>query len=277
MNIQLPEQQDVFAYGFDRFLNREPASVGSAYSAVTDPTAPAYGSQSLVALQGSSIIRSGNYVAGQRGYQIDSNGDFEIGNIIFNRDVVMSWFESMDGWTVASGGSGTLGIRLGSAYFSTGATTNSFVSIQNDNLTAAPCRFFTKDSMFNMTVEIPKLTGSAYIAQFGVGDMVDDLTIAEGYGFKIYNDVLTAMTWVAGVETTAVISGIEIGNSNTYLAKNDVKAREVRFYVNRQLVATRPVVFTNQMTECRFSIKMRNTTTASRELQAVNAVFAQDK
>lgn len=280
MQSNNPENANIFFFGFDANLNRINVFGNNPllYDPVSDIIAPQYSSQSNVIISGASKLQSDNFISGKRGWRIDSIGDIETGSVIFNREFVFTSFESLDGFvTVVSSGS-SLNVRLGSLRFATGAGLGQRVQIVNDNLSIHPLRLLLKDSFFETVLAIPTLTGDAYISLFGVGDLLSgDTGSMRGYGFRVYNGALSGLYVDGSTESTIFISGITLGNSNVYVAKNSVINKTINYFVNGELRASLPTNFSAGQPETRFSYDIRNTGTVNREMYVNHATFAQDQ
>ena len=204
-------------------------------------------------------------------------GYVEISGLLFpNRHYVMTYFESITGWTSLILGSGANTARLGSLYLKTGLTINSRAGIANDNLSVVIMNFINKDSVFVTTLAIPTLTGSAFDSYFGVGELLAGGETDQGYGFRVLNDVLYSYVEVAGVQVTTPITGITLGNSNVYSAKNNTSKRIVTFYVNGELKTSMGANFGLGANETRFVFYITNTAASNREVYINHAIYAQN-
>lgn len=210
-------------------------------------------------------------------FRINQFGEVELSSLNFTRQFVMSFFESLDGWTSLVGGSGVNTVGLGNLYLRTGATINSKAGIANDNLTIFPLNLQNKNSFFGTVLSIPLLTGSNFDSYFAIGELLVGDDTDEGYGFRVTNDVLYAFVEISGVQTTDTITGITLGNVNTYLARNDASANLVTFYVNGILRATLSANYNGGGSDkSRFLFYITNTVATNREMYINHAIFAQD-
>ena len=224
-------------------------------------------------------IQSVNFVPNSRGWRIDGEGNIEAGSILFNRQFVMTFFESLDGWTTLVTGSGLNTLDLGSLYLKTGATINSTAGVVNDNLSILPLDFQNKDSLFETLLQIPTQTGPAYTAYFALGNIQAGDSTVQGYGFKVVNDTLSALVVISGVESLTTITGITVSSSNVYLAINKAAEKKVQFYVNGVLRTTINTTYGAGASaiEDRFYFYLKITVGSSNKEMYINhAIFAQD-
>ena len=281
--LEQSETPDIYSFGFDKSLYREIQASSSdrnplIYHAVEDVIAPMFASQNRVVISGSSSLQSESYQPGVRGWKIGASGVLEVGSVNFNRETVFTFFDSLDGFSQVVSSGASLIVRLGSLRFATGAGASQQSGIYNDNLSILPLKPLLKNSYFQTVLHIPLLTGDPYIADFGVGDLTSgDSGTMRGYGFKVYNDVVTGFYIDGTTQSTVQITNISVNQPNVYLAENDVNKKEIRYHVNGEL---KTVINTNYGTgqpETRFTYRIRNTGTITREMYVNNALFAQDR
>ncbi len=166
--------------------------------------------------------------------QID-DGAVILEKLTANKRVIMSAFESLDGWSI----SGLTIQDMANVKVYTTATLNNLSSFY-----AVPSNWigldWTKDFFWQSAVKINQITNQEI--QFGMG-ATDDIGAFSAAGFKITDGTLYAFHAEdpAGstlVYTTEVIAGITLTDWNVYRMVYDQSAGTLKFYINGILVHT---------------------------------------
>lgn len=228
---------------------------------------------------GSLFLSSPDIVSS--GVKIDAGGAqlqgrIELSNFFTGRQIISTSFESLDGLTVDTIGSGSTVARLGSLYMFTGSTSTSNTEVTNGDLSVLPLKFGSLDSTAEFGLAIPLLTGSAYKAFWGVGTIFATDGTGRGYGFKADSDTLYALRRDVDGEVLVAITGITLGNFNVYRAVNSVVNKKIEYFVNGVLKAAILANFDTQSTETRFYLSIENQAAANREIYVAYATFAQE-
>lgn len=198
-------------------------------------------------------------------------GSVAIDKISLSR-VLMTSFESIDGWGPYSSGSGAVSNDFGAARCNTGATSGSVAT-----MTAAPSGTtnfdVTQDCFWRSTLRCS--SDADQLAYFGIGYLIDFVDF-NGFGFKVDDDLLYAYMGDFSNYVETQITGIDVTALHTYEIRYDAAAGEVGFYVDGTLGASFdsgdfPVDDDNLGG---FAIK--NTAAAAKSLYILNFMYQQD-
>jgi hypothetical protein len=162
------------------------------------------------------------------------DGEVSLQKLTANHRVIISAFESLDGWTVG----GNQVIELGSFTLYTNATTNAY-AYAADVPSGIIGLDWSKDFFWQSTIKLAQITNQ--IIYFGVGGSAY-FGGYSGAGFKISNGTLYAYHWdlVGGTETyvTQEITGITLTDPHVYRIIYDQSAGTLAFYVDGVLKHT---------------------------------------
>lgn len=139
--------------------------------------------------------------------------------------LIMSCFESLDGWTLA----GNKSINIFSAGIYTNATANHISSISMWDTSLSDVLNFSKNPFFQTTAYIDDTTNiEVYIlcGRYQAGNNNDS------FGFKYVSGTLYAVWTYDEDEYTQEISGIDVTVRNVYRAVIDSVNDTLTFYVN---------------------------------------------
>ena len=225
----------------------------------------------------SGDFRSGNYAPAIEGWRLRADGIIEASGILFNKQVVMTYFESFDGWIIENAPDPTLGgclITTGASTGTKGSATAEvfYVGVDYDN----------KNPIFETVAAAKDSTNQTIY--FGVGNLHVDDGSEEGFGFKIVNTTLSAISTqsdgATSTETLVTITGITVADENIYRAimKSKEPNKRIDYYINGKLVATIKSGLpngTNDLNLMSFSIK--NSANENKSLFLRSAVFIQNR
>jgi hypothetical protein len=146
---------------------------------------------------------------------------------------IKTWFESIDGWTNYSAGTGSALAQLGGLFLSTGGTSGGvgalailgsvFIGL---NMSKA---FYWRTTIFSDISNIISYFGPCYAV-----DLVD----FNGFGFRIVSGSLQAFMGDYTNLATITISGIDITETHIYEIRYSVVPQKAEFYIDGNLVAT---------------------------------------
>ncbi len=279
----LDKKYNILELGFDKTLTRGvQQNVADAppelKNVITDGLTPKNITSGELGAKVSNVsghLQSEGFVSGVIGWKIDAKGNSEFGGISFNRQFVPTWFESLDGWVQTIVGSGVAYAGLGGAGLHTGTTINSSIVIEAVTSGGASneLNFDSKNPYFETYVSLDSLTNQ--IAYFGAGTVAQAAS-QNGFGFKIVNNTLSAVSSKAGVETLTTITGITLTNMNRYQAFMDSTNSIITYYVNGELVATHTTNIPTGRNGYLLSYSIKNTVVGNKILILRSAIFAQD-
>lgn len=153
---------------------------------------------------------------------------------ISNQRVLMTSFESIDGWVDYISGSGAISVDFGSVTLGTGATSGSYAG-----LAAVPSGTTnfnsSKDAFWRATLRFAQVTNQ--LAYFGLGSLVD-LADFNGFGFKVSNGLLYAYMGDGSNYTDVEITGYSLTNLHTFEVRYYAATPLVEFYIDGNLEAT---------------------------------------
>jgi hypothetical protein len=148
--------------------------------------------------------------------------------------IIKTWFESIDGWTDYSDGSGSATPGLGSLFLTTGGTSGSQACIKVN-----PGVFvgfnMSKAFYWRTTLEFSDTTN--FTAVWGAGYLID-LADYNGFGFKYESGTLVAYMGDYDNLATETISGIDLTETHVYEIRYTVDPQKVEFYIDGDLVAS---------------------------------------
>lgn len=160
-------------------------------------------------------------------------GSVPIDKFSFSR-LIKTWFESIDGWTDYSSGTGSAIAGLGSLFLSTGGTSGGVGCV-----TALGSVFvglnMSKAFYWRTTLQISDT--SNFLAYWGMGYLVD-LDEFNGFGFRYVGGVLQAYMGDYTNLATVNISDIDITETHVYEIRYSVSPQKAEFYIDGNLVAT---------------------------------------
>jgi len=237
----------------------------------TDPSAHAESGESIWTHKQQEII---DHLA--ESIVDDKIGEGEISQKRLSGTEVQLWlaFESLDGWTdTTQDGSATCGIL--SARLETANVTDAYVSLLTYSAFPVNMPDFTKEVSFQTAVQAEDETDYTAYWFTGYTAGVDG---EEGFGFKITNGTLYAMTVtsVGGVtsEHLTEITGIAIDERHIYRGK--VSGGKAYFYIDGVLKHTEETYVPSTKQDRIFTYYIANDDTNGRKLYANYLLFSQE-
>ena len=183
--------------------------------------------------------QSPDFVSGTRGWKLGKDGLMEVGGLSFNKHFVASAFDSFDGWTNAVSGSASITATIGGAQLTTGATANSTATANAEVLNSTEMDF-SKNPIFECIIKCS--SDANQLGYVGIGDLGIGDGTEEGFGFRISNAVLYAISTYSNGSTSAStnteLTGITVTNTNLLRAVMDSSEGKIYYYVNGKLKAT---------------------------------------
>lgn len=162
--------------------------------------------------------------------------DSDVFNIRKDKQQIMTYFESLDGWNKSGAG---IAISLGGLSMQTTSSINTTKFISAAPIGVESPVVWTEDSHWQTSFKLSYLTDQLFYALLGDGPGEDEVN---SYGFKVVDGTLYAIhiSTVGEVKTeyTTEIEEITLTDFNVYRAEFDSVAQEFRFYVNGVLRAT---------------------------------------
>ena len=223
-------------------------------------------------------FKSQNPDSGKGGFKFGANGAIDVGKLFFNRQFIMTFFESLDGWTTTLVGSGAATPRLGSATLSGPILDDEAEIVSKAGSTAFVINWDSKNPMFESYVDLS--ASSNITVRFGIGDLsaLDSGGTTEGFGFKYTGGVLSALSLDDGVESLTTITGITVTNVNRYSAIMDSSNKSIKFYINGNHVATHDSgdELPDGTSSVLLSFYYKNNTSTIKFIGLHNTIFAQD-
>lgn len=160
-------------------------------------------------------------------------GSVPIDKFSFAR-VIKTWFESIDGWTDYSSGTGSATPGLGSLFLTTGATSGGQGCIKvNPGVFVG----FNMSKAFYWRTTLEFSDSANYTAVWGAGYLID-LADYNGFGFRYQSGVLQAYMGDYDNLATVTISDIDLTETHVYEIRYSVVPQVVTFYIDGVLVAT---------------------------------------
>ncbi|MDD5006361.1 MAG: hypothetical protein PHS93_08415 [Candidatus Omnitrophica bacterium] len=208
-------------------------------------------------------------------HRFESLLDHQFGSVDFrylslNKILIMSCFESMDGWET----SGFIEARILGTRFYTGSTIHDTAVARAQYWTPQIVLTFAKNPFFQTTACF--ISDTFQLAYLALGDPLNEAE-GEGFGFKISNGNLYAFTIHGGSETTEQITGIDITEAHVYRAYMDSGEGKIYFYVDGVLRST----FSSDLPtgDCTWFIYyyIETTTNGSRSFYLADLLFMQDR
>lgn len=152
-----------------------------------------------------------------------------------NAKFITTSFESLDGWSSYTTGTGAIGNNLGNARLSSGATSNSYAEI---NVTPDGWIGFNMQKAFMWRATLRYSDTDNFTSYFGAGYLIDESDF-NGFGFRWTGGNLVA--WIGDFTNLETIA---IPNINPYLAHTyEIRYYPspllVEFYLDGELVASR--------------------------------------
>lgn len=163
-------------------------------------------------------------------------GEITLDKMSMVENGIFTCFESLDGWSIATGG---VSVRLYGLQIATTSTINNVQRLTQEPFGDSNVLDFSKSPFFQTSVRIEFTT--AQLIYFIAGGLDFDET-DQGFGFKVLNGTLYAIhiksVGEVRTEYTTTITGITITNWNIYRAVYDYSAGIISFYVNGVLKVT---------------------------------------
>lgn len=190
-----------------------------------------------------------------------------------NKRIIVSSFESMDGWD----STGTIVQDLSCVSISTSAVQDNIAEID-----CAPSYWvgvdWDKDMFYQSTVRLAQITDQ--LIYFGLGGS-DDLGGFSGAGFKVQDGTLYCYHAVDSgggfAYTTFEISGITLTDWNVYRIIYDQSAGTLKFYVNGSLKKTFDSSLPTDDNDGLFIYEIKNEATAIKKLYVSDVLFSTPK
>lgn len=197
----------------------------------------------------------------------------------FDKQIVNTSFESLDGWSDSGDGGASLA-RLGGMSVQTGNSSFSYRELRDEIFGGDGINFIHKNPVFECVLAISQISNQKIY--FGMGILAIGDGTDEGCGFKIEDSTLYAVTinsnGATSNESLADISqNITLTKSNIYRVEMNSSSKEVKFYINGVLKA---IHITNIPDEnngpilMNFYIKTKDNT--NKTLYIRNVLFYQD-
>jgi len=176
-------------------------------------------------------LQSPNFKIGVEGWKIDKDGNIIAGSIFYNKNFIHTTFESLDGWTSETVGTGAKTLVFNHLGLSTGANNGSSINLYID-ITLVPTFSVSmaKNPSFQTNVKLSATTEQTAFWIYGYNT-------EDSFGFRVDNGTLSAYYTKTGNEYTSTISGITLTDLNEYKAIL-TSGVDIKFYVNNILQYT---------------------------------------
>lgn len=197
-------------------------------------------------------------------------GSVSLKHLFANKLMMMSCFESVDGWTIF----GSFTATILCATLVTNNTPNNAAYAYIGALNPGSVLDFDKNPFFQSSLSISNTTFNHI--HFGVGDWAVDNT-DDAFGFKIIDNTLYAVVRVNTVEHATEIAGITLTNLNVYRVYKDSTENEVYFYVNGVLKHTESTDIPNGEGIVFVTYYIQTTTNSERSLFISDVLYEQDR
>ena len=282
MEIPLPEpeKKDVYSHGFDKGLYRgRPKENPVVYDSIRDRKNVGLldwgelevGKENQVFKVDENGIYLGNKKFGDAPFRVDMEGMAVVGGLFYSKHFVSTSFESFDGW-VATGQT----CNLGGSLLQTGNTADS-IAYAKDEQSGGDVNFNSKNPMFECIIRINDNTGQ--IIYFGIGDLSAGDGTEEGFGFKVEDGTLYALsTYSDG--TTATETKVNLGNVNTSdfkIYRAVMKSSErIDYYIDNEKVATISSGLPDGTNPVLMTFYIKTTENVNKILYLRRATFIQD-
>lgn len=182
--------------------------------------------------------QSPDFVSGTRGWKLGKDGLVEIGGLSFNKNFITTAFDTFDGWSNAVTGSASITASIGGGKLVTGTTANSTATANAEGVGSLVD--FLKNPIFECILTCT--SNANQLGYVGVGDLSIGDGTEEGFGFRVSNSVLYAISTysdgVTSASTNTELTGITVTNTNLLRAVMDSSEGKIYYYVNGKLKAT---------------------------------------
>lgn len=197
------------------------------------------------------------------------SGNVNAGYLTLTKFVLMSYFESLDGFYQDVGG-GEANAHIGGAEMITSGSAYDpvIVAVQPSG---AHYLNFAKNPLFQTLFAVESTTSQKVYLTVGEGSSAT----AKYFGFKIIHGVLSAINRNGSTETATQINGITLTNWNLFKAVM-TSASKIEFYVNNVLVATHTTNLPTGTSSFIDYYYISATVASSRTIWPGNFLFVQD-
>jgi len=232
-----------------------------------DPNAHVEAGESLHSHKASEII---DHVINSIIYDKIANFSIDLKKMVGNQYMLMTCFESKDGWNSIDGDVGYIvSANIFGLMIQTNTDADDEAIVASEPSITDPVIKFTKDSFFQTTFRCSYTTTQLIYACIG--------NTSKGYGFKVSNGTLYAFHNNLVGEITTEITGITLNLHNIYRAVFDTTAGEIYFYINGTLKATHDTGLPTTTTTFVFMYYVQTTAAVKRIIEVRDLIISQTR
>lgn len=230
--------------------------------------------QSLQSHKAAAII---DHLAGSIIEDKIGDGQISLIKLTETKFIIMSCFESLEGWLDNSDPGATVQAGVGAGFLVTPATIDKTAILAA--LPSAPSMSggvnFSKNPFFQVRAYIPATTHQNIYLYSGNASFPTGPPTTKYFGFRVSNGVLFAVVSNGVYEWYSTITGITLAAKNLYRAVM-TSGVNIKFYVNGVLKVTRSSSLPTGEEDSILAFMIKTSDNVERELDLVDTLFSQD-